>query len=76
MASREVDKSDDCFTGFHLAAQKKETPVLNVMEQIKLSSGISELTEEIEDLRSEKAMRLSRMNCSDSSPFSQRSPCQ
>lgn len=48
-----------------LAAQKKETPVLNVMEQIKLSSRISELTEEIEDLRSEKAMRLSRMNCSD-----------
>ena len=48
-----------------LAAQKKETLVLNVMEQIKLSSRISELTEEIEDLRSEKAMRLSRMNCSD-----------
>lgn len=48
-----------------LTAQKKETPVLNVMEQIKLSSRISELTEEIEDLRSEKAMRLSRMNCSD-----------
>ena len=39
-----------------LAAQKKETPVLNVMEQIKLSSRISELTEEIEDQRSEKAM--------------------
>ena len=48
-----------------LVAQKKETPVLSVMEQIRLSSRISELTEEIEDLRSEKAMRLSRMNCSD-----------
>ena len=48
-----------------LVAQKKGTPVLNVMEQIRLSSRISELTEEIEDLRSEKAMRLSRMNYSD-----------
>ena len=48
-----------------LVAQKKETPVVNVMEQFRLSSRISELTEEIEDLRSEKAMRLSRMNCSD-----------
>ena len=48
-----------------LVVQKKETPVLNVMEHIRLSSRIIELTEEIEDLRSEKAMRLSRMNCSD-----------
>lgn len=48
-----------------LVTQKKETPVVNVMEQFRLSSRISELTEEIEDLRSEKAMRLSRMNCSD-----------
>ena len=48
-----------------LVAQKKETSVINVMEHIRLSSRINELTEEIEDLRSEKAMRLSRMNCSD-----------
>ena len=47
-----------------LVAQKKETPLHNVMEHIRLSSRISELTEEIEDQRSEKAMRLSRMNCS------------
>lgn len=48
-----------------LVAQKKETPLHNVIEHIRLSSWISELTEEIEDLRSEKAMRLNRMNCSD-----------
>ena len=47
-----------------LVAQKKETPVFNVTEHIRLSSRINDLTEEIEDLRSEKAMRLSRMNCS------------
>ena len=48
-----------------LVARKKETPVLNVMEHIRLSNQINELTEEIEDLRSEKTMRLRRMNCSD-----------
>ena len=48
-----------------LVAQKNDTSVINVMERIRLSSQINELSEEIEDLRSEKAMRLSRMNCSD-----------
>lgn len=52
-----------------LVAPKKETPVLNVMEHIRLSSRINELTEEIEDLRTEKAMRLSRLNCSDEKEF-------
>ena len=48
-----------------LLAQKKETPLYLIPKQCELSRHIAELTEELEDLKSEKNMLLHSLECSD-----------
>ena len=48
-----------------LLAEKKETPFYLIPEQHKLSRRIAELTEELEELKSEKDMLLHSLECSD-----------
>ena len=48
-----------------LLAQKKETPFYLIPKQCELSRHIAELTEELEDLKSEKNMLLHSLECSD-----------
>lgn len=48
-----------------LLAQKKETPFYLIPKQHELSRHIAELTEELEDLKSEKNMLLHSLECSD-----------
>lgn len=43
-----------------LLDEKKATPVLNILKHRELAKGIAQLSEDIEELRSEKAMILSR----------------
>ncbi|HIQ77209.1 MAG TPA: MobA/MobL family protein [Candidatus Faecousia excrementipullorum] len=43
-----------------LLEEKKATPVLNILKHRELAKGIAQLSEDIEELRSEKAMILSR----------------
>lgn len=48
-----------------LLAEKKETPFYLVPKQHELSRRIAELTEELEELKSEKDMLLHSLECSD-----------
>ena len=48
-----------------LLAQKKETPLYLIPKQCELSRHIAELTEELEELKSEKDMLLHSLECSD-----------
>ena len=50
-----------------LVAEKKATPVLQFSKLRALSKRITELTEELEELRSEKEMLLNTMQCDESS---------
>ncbi len=45
-----------------LLAEKKETPMLNILKQRELSHRIAELTEELEELRSEKKQLLTSLD--------------
>lgn len=48
-----------------LLAEKKRTPVFHVMKHRELSRRIAELTEDIEELKSEKATLLRILDCDD-----------
>ena len=48
-----------------LLAEKKETPFYLIPKQCELSRRIAELTEELEELKSEKDMLLHSLECSD-----------
>lgn len=48
-----------------LLAEKKETPFYLIPKQRELSRRIAELTEELEELKSEKDMLLHSLECSD-----------
>ena len=48
-----------------LLAEKKETPFYHIPKQHELSCRIAELTEELEELKSEKDMLLHSLECSD-----------
>ena len=48
-----------------LLDEKKETSVLNILKQRELAKRIAQLSEDIEELRSEKAMILSRFDKTD-----------
>ena len=48
-----------------LLAEKKETPLYLIPKQRELSRRIAELTEELEELKSEKDMLLHSLECSD-----------
>lgn len=48
-----------------LLAEKKETPFYLIPKQHELSSRIAELTEDLEELKSEKDMLLHSLECSD-----------
>lgn len=48
-----------------LLAEKKNTPVLHVVKHRELSQRITELTEDIEELKSEKATLLRILDCDD-----------
>ena len=50
-----------------LSAEKKATPVLKILRHKELTQRIAALTEEIEELRSEKARLLDNLNCKDDS---------
>lgn len=49
----------------NLLAEKKETPFYQIPKLHDLSTSISELTEELEELKSEKAMTLNMLDCAD-----------
>lgn len=48
-----------------LRSEKKDTSVFNIKKQMELSQCITELTEDLEELRSEKSMLLSNLDCAD-----------
>ena len=48
-----------------LHSEKRDTSVFNVKKQRELSQRITELTEDLEELRSEKAMILNNLDCAD-----------
>lgn len=50
-----------------LLAEKKDTPIYLIPVQRKLSARIAELTEELEELRSEKVLVLEHLECADDS---------
>ena len=50
-----------------LSAEKKATPVFKVLQHRELTQRIAALTEEIEELRSEKARLLESLSCKDDS---------
>ena len=50
-----------------LSAEKKATPVLKILRHKELTQRIAALTEEIEELRSEKAHLLESLSCKDDS---------
>lgn len=50
-----------------LSAEKKATPILKILRHRELTQRIAQLTEEIEELRSEKACLLDDLNCKDDS---------
>ena len=50
-----------------LSAEKKATPILKILRHKELTQRIAQLTEEIEELRSEKACLLDDLNCKDDS---------
>lgn len=49
-----------------LQAEKKATPILNVLKHRELTSRIEDLTEQLEDLRSERAIILMYLDCEES----------
>lgn len=53
-----------------LSAEKKATPVLKILRHNELTQRIVTLTEEIEELRSEKARLLEILSCKDDSEIS------
>ena len=53
-----------------LLTEKKETPVINVLRHRDLSRRISELTEELEDLKSEKELVLRTLDYADDAAVS------
>lgn len=53
-----------------LLAEKKETPFFQIPKQRELSRRIAELTEELEDLKSEKELLLQTLECSDDAGIS------
>jgi len=53
-----------------LSAEKKATPTLKIMRRRELTQRIAALTEEIEELRSEKARLLESLSCKDDSEIS------
>lgn len=53
-----------------LLADKKETPFLNIPKHRELAARIAELTELLEELRSEKAVVLQHLQCVDDSTVS------
>ena len=66
--AREIkEKSKDRST---LLAEKKATPVIHVLKHRDLSRRIAELTEELEELRSEKARLLDSMEYAADTPIS------
>lgn len=48
-----------------LRSEKKATSVFHIKKQTELSQRITELTEDLEELRSEKAMLLNNLDCAD-----------
>lgn len=50
-----------------LVREKKELPVIRVLRSRELAAQIAELTEDLEELRSEKARLLERFSCEDTS---------
>ena len=48
-----------------LRSEKKTTSVFHIKKQTELSQRITELTEDLEELRSEKAMLLNNLDCAD-----------
>ena len=48
-----------------LRSEKKDTSVFNVKKQMELSQRITELTEDLEELRSERTMLLNQLDCAD-----------
>ena len=53
-----------------LLAEKKETPFYLISKQHELSRRIAELTEELEELKSEKAILLNSLDCEDDADIS------
>ena len=53
-----------------LLAEKKDLPIWNILRSRELSSRIAELTERLEELRSEKAIVLQYLQCTDESGVS------
>ena len=53
-----------------LSAEKKATPVFKILRHKELTQRIAALTEEIEELRSEKAHLLESLSCKDDSEIS------
>ena len=53
-----------------LLAEKKATPVINILKHRDLSRRIAELTEELEELRSEKTQLLASMEYASDTPIS------
>lgn len=54
----------------HLLAEKRETPALNVLRHRDLSRHIAELTEDLEELKSEKNVLLHTLDCANDSAIS------
>ena len=48
-----------------LLDEKKNTPVIHVLRHRELAQKIADLTEDIEELKSEKALLLNQLNCAD-----------
>lgn len=48
-----------------LHSEKKDTPVFHIKKHMELSQHITELTEDLEELRSERTMLLNQLNCTD-----------
>ena len=48
-----------------LRSEKKGTSIFNVKKQMELSQRIAELTEDLEELRSERTMLLNQLDCAD-----------
>lgn len=48
-----------------LRSEKKDTSVFNVKKQMELSQRFTELTEDLEELRSERTMLLNQLDCAD-----------
>lgn len=55
----------------NLLAEKKDTPFYQIPKLHELSIRIAELTEELEELKSEKAVIFNRLNCADDSDLSE-----